>query len=149
MEISSPLPYVPSSSDRLKEMMELTGKINGLKAADLGSGDGRVVIELAKAGAKEVHGFEINPKLVLEAARKIEEAGLDGQVFIHLKDFFEADLNDFDVITGYWITSIMGKLEEKLQQELKPGSIVVSNYFTFPNWPHVQKQGSIYVYKKI
>ncbi|MCL5090535.1 MAG: hypothetical protein M1514_00850, partial [Patescibacteria group bacterium] len=128
-------------------MIELAHVLPGEKVADLGSGDGRIVIELARLGA-EAHGFEIEPKLALEAMKKIEEEeGFLGKAYIHLQDFFLADLSDYDLITGYWITSFMEPLEKKLQSELKPGARVVSNYFTFPNWKPEGEKGSVYVYK--
>jgi hypothetical protein len=55
---------------------------------------------------------------------------------------------EYDLITGYWITSMMEDLEEKLQAEMKPGSKVISNYFTFPNWIPSKQEGSVYVYHR-
>lgn len=147
MAPKSSLPYVPTSMDRLEVMMSLAGDLTGLKVADLGSGDGRVVREMAKRGA-EAHGFEISSKLAKEAREKIKEEGLAGKAFIHQKDLFEVDVSQYDLITGYWITSMMESLEEKLLAEMKSGSRVISNYFTFPNWKPQKKDGSIYVYAK-
>ena len=45
-------------------MIEFSKIKKNEKVADLGSGNGRVVIEFAKLpNVKEVHGFEINPFL--------------------------------------------------------------------------------------
>jgi cyclopropane fatty-acyl-phospholipid synthase-like methyltransferase len=128
-------------------MVALAAALPGQKSADLGSGDGRVVIALAKEGA-ETHGFEIDPKLVKEARKNIREEGLEGKAFIHQQDFFEADLSDFDILTIYGITSIMGPLEEKLRSELKPGARVISNFFSFPNWEYEVKVAEVYVYRQ-
>jgi len=144
---NSPLPFVPSSEERLKIMVALAAVLPGQKVADLGAGDGRVVIALAKEGA-EAHGFEIEAKLVAQARTKIRQKGLKDKAFIHQGDFFEADLSDFEVLTIYGITSIMGPLEKKLRSELKPGARVISNFFTFPTWEHEEKVGDVYVYKQ-
>jgi ribosomal protein L11 methylase PrmA len=128
-------------------MVALAAALPGQRSADLGSGDGRVVIALAREGA-EAHGFEIDPKLVMEARKNIREEGLEGKAFIHQQDFFEADLSDFEILTIYGITSIMGPLEEKLRSELKPGARVISNFFSFPNWEHEVKVAEVYVYKQ-
>jgi len=128
-------------------MMELAQIRKGIKAADLGSGDGRVVIALAQAGA-EAHGFEIDRKLVAESRKKIKEAGLEGKAFIHHQSFWDSNLAGFEVITIYGITSIMEKLEKKLKTELKNGARVISNYFTFPSWEHNEKRERVYLYRK-
>jgi len=145
--INSPLPFVPSSEERLKTMVALAAVLPGQKAADLGSGDGRIVIALAKEGA-EAHGFEIDYRLAKEARKKIHEEGLENRAFIHQQDFFKADLGDFDILTVYGITSIMGPLEGKLRSELKPGARVISNFFSFPTWEHEVKVGEVYVYRQ-
>jgi len=147
MTTNSPLPFVPSSEERLKTMIGLAAILQGQKAADLGSGDGRVVIALAKEGA-EAHGFEIDYKLVNEARKKIHEEGLENKAFIHNLDFFKVDLSNFDILTIYGITSIMSPLEEKLRSELKSGAKVISNFFTFPNWGHEVKVSEVYLYRQ-
>ena len=64
-------PYVATTSLALKKTLELIGPLQGKTAADLGSGDGRVVIALAKAGANAI-GFETNPFLVWRSRRGIK-----------------------------------------------------------------------------
>jgi cyclopropane fatty-acyl-phospholipid synthase-like methyltransferase len=147
MDIKSDIPFVPSSTDRLNTMIELSSVKPGQKTLDLGSGDGRVVIAMAKAGA-EAHGFEVDPKLIEEARKNIAEEGLEGKAFIHSKNFWDGDLGEYDVVTVYGITSIMGRLEAKLKNELRPNAKVVSNYFTFPNWEPEEVKEKVYLYKK-
>lgn len=147
MDIKSDIPFVPSSTDRLNTMIELSGVKPGQKTLDLGSGDGRVVIAMAKAGA-EAHGFEVDPKLIEEARKNIAKEGLEGRAFIHSKNFWDSNLGEYDVITVYGITSIMGRLENKLKSELKQDALVVSNYFTFPNWEPQKVKDKVYLYKK-
>ena len=57
-------PYAAVGSERLAVIMELLSPKKGEKIADLGSGDGRIVIQAAKQGAKAT-GYEINPVLVV------------------------------------------------------------------------------------
>lgn len=147
MDDNADIPFVPTSADRLKTMVELAEIRPGIKAADLGSGDGRVIIALAQAGA-EAHGFEVNRKLVVESRKKIKEAGLENKAFVHQQNFWDTDLADFEIITLYGITSIMERLENKLKRELKTGAKVISNYFTFPSWDHNEKREKVYLYRK-
>ncbi|TSA46497.1 SAM-dependent methyltransferase, partial [bacterium] len=56
--------FVPTHRDKVKKIIELAHVQPGEKAVDLGSGDGRILIALAQAGA-DAHGFEINPLLII------------------------------------------------------------------------------------
>ena len=65
-------PFLPSDAktfERTAILLGSLGKGAGKKAVDLGSGDGRMVIELAKLGY-EAHGYEINPLLVWQSRHK-------------------------------------------------------------------------------
>lgn len=139
--------FAPTLKKEIERMVSLSGVKPGDKAVDLGSGDGRLVIALAKAGA-EAHGYEINPLLVLIAKINIKMAGLSGKAFSHWKNFWELDLSEFNVVTVFGITYMMKKLETKLKKELKPGSKIVSNYFIFPDWQHSKKESNAYLYEK-
>lgn len=139
-------PFVRSRPETIQRMIALATVQPGEKAADLGAGDGSVVIALALAGA-EAHGFELNPLLVWRARRNIGRAGLQDRAMIHWKNFWKADLSLFDVITVFGIPHIMGRLEKKLRRELKPGTRVVSNAFRFPTWQLTGEDHSVYLYR--
>lgn len=140
--------FLPTKKETVKKMITLARVKPGEKAVDLGAGDGRLVIALAKAGA-EAHGFEINPILVLLARINILRAGLKGKAFIHCNNFWKENFSEFDIVTVFGIGQIMKQLETKLEQELKTKARVVSNGFSFPNWPLSQKEAGIYLYEKI
>ena len=139
-------PFEPTSDKKVKKMIRLAKIKKGDKAVDLGSGDGRIVIALAKAGA-EAHGYEINPFLVLLSKYKIKRAGLKGKAFIHWKNFWKISFRKYDVIMMFQFKTIMHRLEKKLKKELKPKSRVVSYYWKFPNWKPKKKIENIYLYK--
>ncbi len=123
--------YVASTPEKTLLLVKLSRVVPGERAADLGSGDGRVVIALAQSGA-EAHGFEVNPVLVLIAKRNIRRAGMQHMAFIHWKSFWRADLSRFDVLTVFQGSFIMKRLEAKVRKELAPGARVVSDYWGFP-----------------
>ena len=139
--------YVPTTEKRVKQMIGLLDLKIARKAVDLGAGDGRLVIALAKAGV-EAHGFEINPFLVSRAQKKIRKAGLDGKAFMHRKNLWHENLGEFDVVVLYAMKHMMKKLEKKFDSELSVGAIVISNYFTFPNWTPKKSEDNIYLYIK-
>ena len=140
-------PFDPSDRETVKKMVALANIQPCKKAADLGSGDGRVVIALAKAGA-EAHGYEINPLLVWWARRNIRKAGLTDKASIHWKSFWRENFVSFDAITVFGVNYIMKDLEKKLRKELKTNARVVSNTWPFPTWSHSLKEGNVYLYEQ-
>ena len=138
---------MPTSRERVEKMTALINLQPGKKVVDLGAGDGRLVIAMAKLGI-ESHGYEVNPFLVARARKEITKAGLDGKAFMHCKNLWRVNVGDFDGVILYAMKHMMKKLENKLTKELKPGSVVVSNYFAFPNWKAKVAEDNIYLYIK-
>ena len=138
--------YDPSSANETRMMADLADVRRGERAADLGSGDGRVVIALALKGA-EAHGYEVNPVLVIASRNNIRKAGLAGRAFIHWGSFWRKDLSRYTLITVFQVGFVMARLEAKLNRELAPGSRVVSHYWRFPGLSPERTQGNIYRYR--
>lgn len=137
--------YMPTLSAALRKMIDMANIQKGERVADIGSGDGRVVMAFAKKGA-EVHGYEINPLLVWESRYLIKKAGFSKNAFVHRKSFWKVDFSSFDVVTVYGIPYIMKRLGEKLRRELKSGTKVISNIYEFPDWKYVEKEKGVYLY---
>jgi cyclopropane fatty-acyl-phospholipid synthase-like methyltransferase len=138
--------YVPTSREKVARMLRLAQLTSGDRLVDIGSGDGRLVIEAARQGAV-ASGFELNPILVWWSRRKIRAVHLETKAQISWKDFWHQDFSSFDVVTVYGIGHIMGLLEKKLLRELRPGARVVSNSFPFPTWEG-KSEGGLFVYVK-
>ncbi len=138
--------YDPSTEEQTRRMAEMTGIVPGEKAADLGSGDGRVLIALARLGA-EAHGYEINPFLVIRSRRNIAAAGLSGKAYVHWGSFWRADLSRFDVVTVFQVGFVMGRLEAKMIRELKPEGRIISHHWRFPVLKPEMIRDDILVYR--
>lgn len=93
------IPYFQTSRYRVETMVELAHAKSGEKAADLGNGDGRIVIAFAKHGI-EMHGYEIDEELRKLSKQNIEELNLTN-AFIHDKDFWTENLSQYDIICCY------------------------------------------------
>lgn len=139
-------PYAPMRTQHLANMIELLKIRPGEKAVDIGAGDGRVVIALARAGA-QAHGFEINPLLVLWANINIRRAGLHGKAHVHLQNFITADFSSFDVFTTYLTKFGMNNVEKKLETEAKATARLAADFFPLPTWKPSKKQDTIYLYE--
>jgi len=141
-------PYLPISKQRVIKMIEMSDLKSNELLIDLGSGDGRILIEAARLGAIAI-GYEINPLLVYLTRRKIKKLDLEKQVKIYWRNFWRADVSGADVVTIYGINGIMKKIEKKLLRELKPGARVCSYLFSFSRWSEEKKELGIYFYKKL
>ena len=64
-----------------------------------------------------------------------------------MRDLWKVELKEVDVVAIYGLQPIMKDLGRKLQQELRPGSIVVSNVFSIPGWrPSGGSTGGVFIY---
>ena len=139
--------FVPSKKEDIADMIELAKLKKGDRVGDLGSGDGEIVIAVAKLGYK-VDGYEINPILVRKSRSRIKELGLEDKAKIIQQSFWKPNFGKYQVVIVYGTTYIMAKLEKKLQRELKKNSRVISNFFAFPNWEPTKRLRYIHRYDK-
>lgn len=140
-------PFVPSSKRAVEAMIKLAEFSPGQTVIDVGSGDGRVLFAAAKAGAFTV-GIEINPYLVLYTRFRAFFRPYRGRITVLWKNLWKADLSKADVVFVYLIPWRMEDLAEKLETELRPGTMVISHSFIFPQWKILRSDPihHIYVY---
>lgn len=137
--------FVPTERKTVDQMVRLTRVKPGMRVADLGSGDGRIVVALAEAGATAV-GFENNPILFIWSYLKIRRLHLPN-ASVQLKSFWSTDLSDFDTVIVFGMTHIMVRLQQKLTAELRPGTLVISHIFKFPDWQPIVEEAGLRIYK--
>ncbi len=127
--------FVPTPEDVVAGMLSLAGVKRSDVVYDLGSGDGRIVIQAAKRyGARGV-GIDINPERIEEATRNARAAKVADRVRFLNQDLFESDLGEATVVTLYLLPRLNLKLRPKLLAELKPGTRIVSHGFDMGDWP--------------
>lgn len=138
-------PFVPSKRVRVDKMMELANLQPDDRAIDLGSGDGRITLAAAQY-CKQSDGVEINPGLFWVSRLKQKARRVDNVNFTR-DSLWDVDLSPYSVIFIYFIPHKMKKLAQKIKQEMLPGSRIVSNGFSFPDWPALKKDANIYLYE--
>lgn len=131
------VPWVPTRRQLLAHVMRLAGVKPGTVFYDLGCGDGRVVIEAAKRGARGVC-VELRRDLIEQAMRNAREAGVADRIRFINKSFFDVDLGDADVVYMYLLTRVNAQLRPKLEKELRLGARIVTLDFEVPGWKPVQ-----------
>jgi SAM-dependent methyltransferase len=132
--------YVPTPEPVVATMLDLAKVGPGDVVYDLGCGDGRIVVEAAKRGAKKAVGVDIDPERIAEARENVRKAGVEDRVEIREGDLFEMDISDATVVTLYLLPDLNLRLRPKLLA-LKPGTRVVSHAFDMGEWkPSVVRQ---------
>jgi len=114
-------------------MLELAGTRADDLVADLGSGDGRIVITAAKRFGASGLGVEISPQLVEVSRKSAQDAGVADRVRFAVQDLFETDLAPASVITMYLLPDVNLQLRPALLA-LRPGTRVVSHDWDMGDW---------------
>src|SRR4051794_36838673 len=88
-------PFVPTEESDVVRMLKLAELRDGDVVFDLGSGDGRIVLEAARrqSGVRG-RGIEMDEKLVAESRESAQAAGLRDRVQFIQQNAFDADLKD-------------------------------------------------------
>lgn len=105
------------------------------KIYDLGCGDAGSLFLAEKLGYCGT-GYELSPYPYFRAMLKKLLTGSEVRIF--RSNFFKADLSRADAVFVFLISTIMGKVGEKLKKELKPGTPVISYGFQIPGWQAVE-----------
>ncbi len=127
------VPYVQTPMEIVERMLRMAEVKKGDYLIDLGSGDGRIVIEAAKHGARAL-GVDIDPNLVRQATENARNAGVADRTQFLVKDIFETDLSQASVVAFYLLPDFNAKLLPRLLA-LKPGTRIVSHDGGIGDWP--------------
>jgi len=127
------VPYVQTPMEIVERMLRMAEVKKDDYVIDLGSGDGRIIIESAKRGARGL-GVDIDPNLVKHAIENAHKAGVADRVQFKVQDIFETDLSGATVVAFYLLPDFNAKLLPKLLA-LKPGTRIVSHDGGIGEWP--------------
>ena len=122
-------PYLPSPLSVVDAALNMVEVKPGEIFADLGCGDGTVLVRAAEKFRTYCVGFEINPSLALLARRNAKTFGVSFMVDVVSADLFTVDLSRFNVIYVYPFPTIIDRLSEKITLECSKGTrILVHDY---------------------
>lgn len=139
-------PWIPTFPKAVEIILKLSKAKKGEKVVDLGSGDGRIMIAFAKQGI-EVHGWEINPIMVIWSWIAIRKSGTQKLAHVHFGNFWTANLAKFDVVVVYGVSGIMKRLEKKLKRQLRPKAKVIAAIFPFVGWKEETVEKGMFLYE--
>lgn len=147
-------PWVGTEKGDRKRILALTGLQPGQVFYDLGCGSGKMVIWAHLKLKVKAVGIERNTWLYLLCLLHRWYHSSEAVVFKRA-DYFKENLSEADVVYFFDLPTSLNhaRLAEKLKQELKPGSRVISYSYSFPEWepilvdrPHEESQ-PIFVYQ--
>ncbi len=141
----SDAPFVPTKMTNIRKILKLAGVKKGKKFYELGSGDGRVVIEAAQLGTDSC-GIEQSWIRVLYSRWKAHH--LANTKFYH-GNIFSKNYSNGNIVYIYLLHKGVNKLEEKLKRELKKGSVVITQTYHFKNWKPFKKLGDFWFYRSM
>ena len=127
------VPFITTPGDVVERMLELAGTRAGDLVADLGSGDGRIVIAAARKYGARGLGIELDAKLVELSRDNARKAGVSDRVTFVQGDVLEADFSKASVVMVYLLPNLISQLEPRFLA-LEPGTRIVSHSFHMPSW---------------
>jgi cyclopropane fatty-acyl-phospholipid synthase-like methyltransferase len=119
-------PYVQSPMEVVERMLWLAQPKRGEYLVDLGSGDGRIVVEAARRYGARGLGVDLDPRLVKLAESNARKAGVDAQAKFAVGDLFEIDFSSADIVSAYLLPEVNLKIRPKLLA-MKPGTRIVTH----------------------
>jgi outer membrane protein assembly factor BamB/precorrin-6B methylase 2 len=123
--------FVPTPQDVVEKMLELAVVKKDDVVADLGCGDGRIVVTAAKKYGCKAIGYDLDKECIQLAQDTVKKEGVEKLVRIENRDILEVDLSGISVVTLYLGPVLNAKLIPQLEK-LKPGSRIVSHAFDIP-----------------
>ncbi|MET1102129.1 MAG: class I SAM-dependent methyltransferase [Pyrodictiaceae archaeon] len=128
------VPWVPSREDVIEVLASLIKPTPLDIFYDVGCGDGRVAIYIAKRHKIRTKCIELRRELVERSIKTAVEENVADLVEVIEGDFFEIPLHDATIVYMYLLTSVNQKLKPKLERELRPGTIVITLDFPITGW---------------
>lgn len=132
------VPYVPTKTEIVTEMLKMANVGRDDKLYDLGCGDGRIVISAAKKTGTRGIGIDINPVRIRESIENAKKQKVEDLVRFYEEDLFDVDFSEATVVTLYLLTEVNLRLRPRLLSELKPGTRIVSHNYAMGDWEYDQ-----------
>ena len=128
-------PYFPTPETIVDKMLKLGELKAGETVFDLGSGDGRIVIDAARKYKANAIGVELDDRLYLSRAwTRIKSLGLSTTARIIHGDLLKQDYSSADLLTVYLLPVATQMVTPILEKQLKKGARIVAHDFQFASW---------------
>jgi tRNA A58 N-methylase Trm61 len=127
-------PFFPTPMNVVDRMLQMATVQPTDVVYDLGSGDGRIVIQAAeKFGAHGV-GVEYDPQVAQLATDAIKRRSLENKVKVIVGDATKVDVSPATVVTIYLLPETITLLRPNLDSMLHPGVRIVTHNTPMAGW---------------
>ncbi|MGF1516158.1 MAG: SAM-dependent methyltransferase [Elainellaceae cyanobacterium] len=152
--ISPDIGFIPTPQDALEVMLKLAAIAPDDVVYDLGSGDGRLLIQAAQRYGVRGVGVDIDPARVEEGRSLAAQAGVGDRVLFRVGNLYDEPFNDATVVFIYLLPHLNLRLRPRLRQ-LRPGTRVVSHQFDMGDWepervvklPDSEEESTVYLWR--
>jgi len=129
------VPFVPTPPEVVTGMLKMADAKPSDIVYDLGSGDGRIVVEAIKTfNVKKAVGVDLDPARVADGNANAKNNNVTDRASFFQGDVFKFDFSEATLVTMYLLPTVNIKLRPRVLSELKPGTRVVSHQFTMGDW---------------
>lgn len=128
------VPYVPTNYATVAAMLRIANVGPEDYVIELGSGDGRILIEAAKTRGARGFGVDLDPQRVTESSENAKVAGVADRVQFFQRNLFDTKIAEANVIMMYLLPRVNLELRPRLFAELNPGTRIVSHAFDMGEW---------------
>lgn len=146
-------PFVPTRWADVRRMIALAKLHDGDHVVDIGAGDARLLAEAVKVPGVTAVGYELSWPVAALGQLRLWTSPNGKHARLKVQDFFHHSLADATVVVCFLTPPAMAKLAKKFEQELKPGTRVISAVFPIPGWTPMTKDKpagrvSVYYYQR-
>ena len=127
-------PFITTPDEVVVEMLKLANTAPGDFVIDLGSGDGRIVITAAQRFGARGLGVDLDERLVGVSRENARRAGVAERAEFRVQNALNTDVSRASVVTIYLLPQLIGQLQPRLLDEMRPGARVVTHAFYMQSW---------------
>ncbi len=120
-------PYLGTPTSLIPALVEFAGITDTDTMVDLGCGDARLAVEVARQTGATTIGVENDPALVARAKRKIHRSDVADRVKVELADATSYDLRGITVVMLFLPAPIAAAQVPGIRKKMDPGARLVAH----------------------
>lgn len=135
-------PFVSSSIKVINSFLSISNITSTDLLLDLGSGDGAILVEVAKKTGAKCIGYEIDNVLCEIAKRRVRDENITSLVDIIQEDILNVDYTKATIIFIFLVPSCLKVLSPILKAQCTKGTRIICYNFPLPSnegWDYIVK----------